>query len=316
LLLGSIGLADSVAKPGGTSAGDVHEGVMHIPLVWSAALQPESVSLAVPGNCEGSIDMDLRWSEEDDTVKLHLKGKHVLDPHPTVTRTQGVDFFPNPFWPEAQSFTNGRYQFWFISPSEEILFYYDAATLNLLGTEVDFPTQPPNSIPISIPTVKVLGSDFIHPDENGDVDVHFTWAYHGLVRLDRPELSHMIVSFPPHNLCESNPFRYDLSHTRGYISKPRPAAEARPFSAYLKNGFIIQITVEPPQYFVDPPRDTQTATYNNVTNIPGLVPKGYIFDIDAMFSNVAPGIKPFFGAGHCQDTFSGVHTKNLNFCGP
>jgi hypothetical protein len=315
LLFGSIGLADhSVSE--GTSSGDVHKGKMYVPLLWSASLSPETFSVAVPGNCQGTVDLTMKWDEEEDFLKIRLKGKNVLTPHPTVHRTPGVDFFPNAFWPEAEDIIGGRYQLWFISPSEEFDFYYDGSTLDLLGSEHDFATPPAGSIPVHVPGIKVLGSEFFQPQANGDLDVEFTWSYSGLVRLDRPEFSHMFVSFPPHNLCESNPFRYDLSTTRGYISEPRPASEARPFPAYFKNGIIFQITVEPPSYFVEPPRDTQTAVYNNATGIGGLIPRGYTFDIDAFFMNVAPPIKPFPLAGQCVNYFSGVHTQNLNFCGP
>lgn len=314
LLFGSMVLADQSFQEG-VSYGDVYAGKMEVPLLWSAALAPETMSLAVPGNCQGTINLTMRWDEDEDWVKIRLKGKNVLTKHPTVQRTPGVSFFANQFWPEQASFTNGRYQLWFISPAEEIDFYYDFATLDLIGSNHDFATPPP-AIPVHIPGIKVLGSDFFQPKPNGDLDVEFTWSYSGLVRLDRPELSHMFVSFPPHNLCESDQFRYDLSTTRGYISEPRPASEARGFPAYFENGIIFQITVEPPQYPVEPPRDTQTAVYSNTTGIPGLIPRGYTFDLDAFFSNVAPPIKPSPVAGQCFDYYTGLHTKNLNFCGP
>jgi len=315
LLVGSIGLADHSFEEG-VSSGDVHKGTMYVPLIWGAAMQPEALSVAVPGNCQRTIDMTIRWDEDHDWVKVRLKGRGVLEPYPTVDRTQGVDFFPNPWWPEQKSFVNGRYQFWFISNAEEHTFYYDHNTLDLIGSDLDFATPPPGAIEIPIPIAKVLGSEFFQPSANGDVDVEWTWKYSGLVRLDRPEFSHMFGAFPPPNLCGSNQYRYDLSTTRGYISEPRPASEARPFSAYLKNGLIFQITIEPPQYPVEPPRDTQTATYNNATVFGGLVPPGYTWDIDAAFMNLAPGIKPFGAMGQCVNFFSGVHTKNLNFCGP
>lgn len=314
MFFGTVVLADQAFQEG-RSFGDVHEGKMEIPLYWSAATAPEVYSVAMPGDCQRSINLTMRWDEEQDWLKVRLKGKHVLMPHPTVTRVPGVTFFPNPFWPEQAAYTNGRYQLWFISPSEEIHFYYDGATLDLVGSNHDFPSQPPGTIDVPIPGIKVLGSDFFQPDANGNLDVEFTWSYSGLVRLDRPELSHMFVSFPPHNLCESNPYRYDLSTTRGYISAPRPAAEARPFSAYFENGVIFQITIEPPQYPVEPPRDTQAVAYSNATGFGGLIPRGYTFDIDAFFSNVAPGIKPL-PVTQCADWYTGVHTQNLNFCGP
>jgi hypothetical protein len=314
LLFGSIGLADHDFQEG-TSHGDVHEGQMYVPLIWGAAVPPENLAAALPGNCQGTVDLTMKWNEDEDWVKVRIEGKNVLTPYPNLDRTPGVDFFPNAFWPEAEDIVGGRYQLWLISPSEEIDFYYDFVTKDLLGSEHDFATPPP-AIAIHVPGTKVIGSTPFQPDEDGDVDIEFTWSYSGMVRLDRPDLSHMFTSYPPHNLCEGNEYRYDLSTTRGYISEPRPASEARPFSAYFRNGIIFAITMEPATYVVDPPRDTQILTYANASAIPGLIPRGYTIDIDALFMNLAPPVKPLPVAGQCVNYYGGVHTKNLNFCGP
>jgi hypothetical protein len=315
LLFGSIGFADSSFEEG-TSSGDVHKGRMYVPLHWAASVAPETLSPPVPGDCEGTVDLTMKWDEEEDYVKVRLKGKNVLTPHPTVLRTPGVDFFPNPFWPEQEDIVGGRYQFWIVSPAEAINLYYDPSNGNLLGSEHDFPAPPAGSITIPVPGIKAIPSQFFQPKPNGDLDVEIEWSYSALTRLDLPSLSHLFVTFPPHNLCGNNQFRYDLSTTRGYLSQPRPAAEARPFSAYFENGMIFQITIEPPVPYTNPPLDTQIATYNNATGIAGLIPRGYAFDIDAFFMNLAPPIKPSPVAGQCVSYFSGVHTKNLNFCGP
>ena len=314
-LFGSICLADSAYEEG-TSSGDVHKGRMHVPLRWNVSLPPETFSPVVPGNCQNTIDLSLKWDEDHDFVKVRLQGKNVLTPHPTVLRTAGVDFFPNAFWPEQEDVIGGRYQFWFISPAEEFELYYDGMTLDLLGTQFEFASPPPGSIPIRVPGIKVIPSPFFQPNANGDVDVEFEWSYSQMLHGDLPGMSHLFVTFPPQNLCESHPFRYDLSTTRGYISDPRPASEARPFSAFYENGMIFQITIEPPVYYTNPPLDTQIATYNNASGFGGLIPPGYAFDIDAFFGNVAPPIKPSPIAGQCVPFYSGVHTKNLNFCGP
>lgn len=315
LLSGSLGLADSTFQEG-ESSGDVHRGTMYVPMHWSTSVAPETLSIPLPGNCQGTVDMTMKWNEEEDWVKVRLKGKNVLTPHPNVQRTAGVDFFPNAFWPEPKDVVGGRYQFWLISPAEEFELYYDGTTLDLLGSQFDFASPPPGSIPVRVPGIKIIPSTFFQPKPNGDLDVELTWKYSGLTRLDIPQLSHIFVTYPPHNLCQGNNFRYDLSTTRGYESQPRPAAEARPFSAYFENGIIFQITIEPPVPFTNPPLDTQIATYNNASGIGGLIPRGYVFDIDAFFMNVAPPIKPSPVDGQCTRYYSGVHTKNLTFCGP
>ena len=314
LLFGSSSLADSPLDA--FSSGNFHKGVIAIPLFRGAAPQPEVTIPALPNNCERHVDMTVRWNEEEDWVKVNLRGKGVLEQFPTITRTEGVNFFPNQFWPEIKDIVHGRYQFWFISAAEELTFYYDATTLDLLGSELDFPSQPPNTIAIPIPSAKIVGSEFIQPDANGDLDVELTFPYSGVVRGDRPDLAHHMVGFPFPNLCQGNQYRFDLSTARGYISKPLPASHARPFSDYLRNGLIYSITVEPPTPYVDPPLDTQFVTYGNATTFGGFIPDGYTWDIDAVFMNLAPPIKPRPGAGACQEYYTGFHTKNMNFCGP
>lgn len=300
----------------GLSYGDVHKGKMSVPLRWAAALAPETFAPAQQGNCEGIINLTMTWDEDDDEVKVKLKGKNVLTPYPNVDRVPGVNFSPNPFFPETEDVVGGRYQLWLISPAEEITLFYSGATGDLLGSEHDLGAQPPGSFPVHTVATKVVGSKFFQPNSHGDVDVEFEWSYSAMVRLDRPEYSHLFATFPPPNTCGFNRFRYDLSTTRPLITNPRPASEARPFSDYYRNGFIFQITIEPAQYFHEPPLDTMIATYNNATTIAGLVPPGYAVDIDATFMNVAPPIKPHPSGGQCVDVFSGFHTKGLNFCNP
>lgn len=313
-----LGASPGHADPPKTahSAGDYHKGKLELPLIRGVAVPFELTVLATPHNCERQIAMKLSWDEEENWVKVELHGKGVLERYPTFHRTPGVNFVPNAFWPESQNIDNGRYQLWIISPAEEIKFYYSGTTLDLLGSEYDFPVQPPGSLDVSLPTVKVFPLPFMQPEANGDLDFEFTWAYDRTLRGDRPEFAHHMVSFPPPNLCGANPFRFDLSTVRGYISKPLPVAKARPFSDFLRNGFLFDITVEPAQYFTEPPLTTQIATYGNSTLFGGAVPKGYIWDIDASFMNVAPPIKPWESAGKCEDWYRPLHTQNLNFCSP
>src|SRR5262245_40421544 len=155
MLLGSTSLADTPVSA--FSTGNFHKGEMHFPLYRGASQQPEVIVPALPGNCERHVDTTVKWNEEQNKVTVRLRGKGVLDPHPTITRTLGVDFFPNPFWPEAKDIVDGVYQFWLVSPAEELTFYYDGTTLDLLGSTYEFPTPPPGAIPVPIPSVKLLG---------------------------------------------------------------------------------------------------------------------------------------------------------------
>ncbi len=313
IIQGSSGFADApvIAKSGG----DHHKGFMTVPLYRGVGVPPEATVIALPNNCEGQIEANLRWDEATNEVKVKLRGKGVLVPHPNIDRVPGVNYFPNPFWPEIEDISNGRYQFWIISQGELLDFYYDGTTLDLLGSEIDFPSPPPGSITISIPSVRAIGTDFFQPDANGDLEFDFTFAYDKMVRGDLPQFAQVVEGFPTPNLCYSNQYRVDQSYLRGY-ARTLPASEAKNFADYLRNGFFLSITVEPPEYYTYPPLDHLFSTYSNATQFGGAVPRGYTWDLDAAFMNVAPAIRPWPGQGQCVDWFAGVHDKGNDFCNP
>ncbi|MCA9634744.1 MAG: hypothetical protein KC420_01780, partial [Myxococcales bacterium] len=246
---------------------------------------------------------------------VKLKGKNALEAFPSVDRTVGVNFEPNQFWPDIEDYDNGRYQLWLFSAGGPLLtFYYSGETLDLLGSELDFDLPPAGSIPVAFPTLYGFATPFFQPDGNNDVDFEWTFDYDKSIRGDRADLAHMYVTFPPPNLCLVNPFRLDLSTLRPYISPPVPAAEARPWSDYLRSGLLFDITIETPEYVTEPPRTVAVGTYSGSTAIGGGIPKGWTMDIDAAFMSIAPPIREWGGANECSDYWGGVHTKGINFC--
>lgn len=287
-----------------------------MPLHRGSAVAFETYLPPLPSNCEGELVVDLSWDEEENWVKVKLKGEHVLTPHPSIQRTEGVNFFTNPFFPEQEDFDNGRYLFWILSPAPMITVYYDGVTLDMLGTDNEFSTPPPNSIPVQAPGIKLFPTPFFQPDENGNVDFEWTFAYDHCVRGDRPDLAHLLNTYPPSNLCLANPVRYDLTTTRPYVSEPRPASEALSFSEFLRNGLIFDTTIEPPDYYTEPPRAHQTSAYSGMTLNGGGVPRNWALDLDAVFMNNSPPIMPSPFAGTCVDSYVPNHIKNINFCGP
>lgn len=312
LTLASLGAAhdSSVPRSGGTSA----KGKLEMPLFRGNVMPFEITIAKAPSGCSGELKLTLSWDEEDNEVRLRLDGEHVLTPHPTVLRTTGVDYFPNAFLPEPEDVVNGRNQFWVITTGPKINFYYDSTTLNLMGSEYDFASPPPGAIPLPLPTLRAVGSPFFQPESDGDL--HFSWnfAYDHVTRGDRPEFSHHFVSFPPPNLCQAHPFRFDLSTARPYVSKPRPASEATNFGDFLRGGLIFDTTIDPAEYHVEPPLTTFIATYSGATVIAGTIPKDWTMDIEAAFMNIAPPIRPWAGAGSNAQFFNPMHTKGLNFC--
>jgi hypothetical protein len=305
-------MADSPNETPFSIGGD-SVGLLHLPLHRGDIAPFELTVVATPNNCETNPTLDLSWDQAKNIVDVHITGKGVLPYRPNVFRTEGVDFFPNPFIHQPKDIIGGRHQFWVITPGRDLTFYYDPATLNLMGSDLDFAT-PPSPISISLPTLLALGSPFFQPEPNGDVDFEYTIPYDHMVRGDAPDFSHIYVSFPPPNLCQINPFRIDQSTLRPYAGPTRPASEALSFSQYLKGGLVFDWTIEPAEYFVLPPSVTWLATWSNVTVFGGGIPKNWAFDIEAVFMNVAPPIRPWAGAGSCTN-FYYDHQRTNNFCG-
>lgn len=313
LLLGSAGLADSPPVP--ASGGNVNEGELRLSLNPGGVVPPEIVVPVLPDCDSKAVDLKIRWSHDDNKVKIRAKGDHVLAKRPTVSRTLGVDYVPNPFFQQPKDIVAGRYQFWIISPSRLLTFYYDGATLNLLGSDLDFATQPANSVAIQIPSLKMIGSDFFQPDKDGNLDFEWDIDYDHMVRGDRSDLAHLFFTFPPPNLCQINPFRLDQSTLRPYTSAPLPAAAAQSWSDWDRNGMVFDITIEPATTFLDPPTFTNFGSYSGGTLIAGAIPKGWSMDIDAAFMNIAPPIRAWGGAGTCA-SFYKDHVTGNNFCPP
>ncbi len=308
-----VGDVDATGAGGPKAKGTYEKGKLEVELYRGAAQPLELVVIPTPNDCNGHIDLKMEWDEEENEVTVKLKGKNVLEPYPDVDRTVGVDFKPNPWFPEPEDITDGRYQLWIVTNGRALTFYYDPGTLDLMGSELDFPGGPPPGIPVPFPTLRLFPSPFFQPKANGDLDYEWTFPYDQVVRGDLPHLSEYYLTFPPPNLCQVNPFQIHNSHLRPYGSKPLQAAEGPSFAEYLRGGLIFDITVEPPEYFTDRAIQTGVGSYSQTTMI-GVIPNGQTLDIDAVFGNVGPPIRPWSGAGECNLNAQPFHKPDANFC--
>lgn len=304
-------------KPHGPyGKGDIEKGELSVELFRGAAVPFELMVVPTPCDCAGHLELEIEWDASDNEVEIELEGDHgSLEAFPDVDRTAGVNWEFNPFFADPEDIVDGRYQLWIIGSGGPIsIFYYDPATLDLMGSQYDFAVPPP-AIPVFFPTLYMVSTPMFQPDGSGEVDEHWTFAYDAMVRGDFPQYAHHVVSFPPPNLCGASADRLDLSTLRTYVSNPLPAAQARPFSDFLRDGLLFDVTIEPSSYFSDPPKTTTIATYSGATAAGGGVPEGWTFDIDAAFMNVAPPIRPWPGAGSCEPWWGGIHTTGLDVCG-
>lgn len=319
LSVGTAGHADSPPRKIQASSGTAEAGFLTVPLYRGAAVPDEFTVIATPQNCRGSIQATYTWNEQENWMRLNLKGKGVLQQYPSIHRTEGVDYFPNPFWPEQKDFDNGRYQFWTIVAADVATFYYSAETLQLLGSQYDFATPPPNSIPVRLPVFAALPTPFFEPDANGDLDLTVEYQYDHLVRPDLPQFAHTFGTFIPHSLCTANPFRYDQTSTRPYAITV-DASYSKSFREFLENGLVFDMTVEPPSYYTFPPLTTMSGVYSNAAAVAGAVPQGWSLDLEAVFGSLAPPIRPLPtapGANEaCVNWFKPKRDRSFNICGP
>jgi hypothetical protein len=282
------------------------------------AAQPfELTVIATPNDCAGFLTLSMAWSRRHNRVVIELDGPPgSLLPKPSVHRTPGVNYEPNAFFPESADIVNGRYQLWLVGAGGPLLdFHYSGETLDLLGSEVDFPDDPPaESIAVPFPTLFMVSTPMFQPRRDGSVQLHWSFPYHSAHRGDRPELSHHVLTFTPPNLCGANPNALHLSTLRPYLSAPRPRAEARPWSDYLRGGMLFDVTVEPREYPQEPPMSTLIGSYSGATGVGSNVPRGYTFDVPGAIAGVAPPIRPWAGANGCFDHYAPLHTSNINFC--
>ena len=313
--LGVAPIADASAPDGPWGKGNVDKGELRVELYRGGAV-PLELTVAATRDCDAHLELDMKWDAAENTVRIKLTGENALDRFPDLQRTEGVDFFPNAFIPEPEDIDDGRYQLWIVSAAGPLMpFYYDVETLDLVGGPPGDP--PPMTIPVPFPTLYMFATQMFQPDHDGDVHMVYEFAYDSVRRGDRPELSYHVITFPPPNLCGANPFRLDLSTLRPYIADAYVTEEhSRPWSDFLRGGLLFDVTIEPAEYFTEPPRTTLIGTYSGATAVGGGVPRNWTLDIDAAFMNVAPPIVPWPGAGSCQNWFNPVHTQGLNFCAP
>lgn len=314
-------LASADHPDGPHGKGDLDKGELEIELYRGVAVPFELSVVETPGNCEGEIDLKIKWDADDNEVKVRMTSdNNTLEPHPNVDRTFGVDYLPNQFFEEPEDVLNGRYQLWIISAAGPVMnFWYSPETLDLVGGPGEFPdpeNPPMGLIPVPFPTLYMFSTPMFQPNDDGKVNMNWEFPYDGAHRGDRPEYSYHYVTFPPPNLCGANPFRLDLSHLRPYITAPLPRSEARPWSDYLRGGLLFDVTIEPGEYFMEPPLTSLTATYSGATAVGGSIPRGWQLDIESAFAGLAPPIKQFTGANTCEQYFEGFHDPGINFCAP
>src|SRR6185295_6920992 len=190
--------------------GDDNRGALVAPMYRGASDGIEDYVYAPPdGDCENARGvMRIDWNSKQNVVKYQLKYKKI-PPHPSIHRTEGVDFFPNPAHLAPKDFDNGGYRFWTILAAQSFLndFYYSATTLDFVGSQYDFPAgQPPGTIKVQNPVFGLLTNHLMFPEEDGSLFREWTMPY-DKVEVEGGPWSLGIATYIPLTLCEGNEFQ-------------------------------------------------------------------------------------------------------------
>ncbi|HZN92930.1 MAG TPA: hypothetical protein VFB81_09490 [Myxococcales bacterium] len=286
--------------------GDEDHGALVMPMWRGAAAGIEDYIFTPPdhdcANARGLFRLD--WNAATNTVRYQLKFKKV-PVKPEVKRTEGVDFFFNPWHDAAKDFKNGGYRFWTILSAQGLLndFYYDAATLLLVGSEWDFPGgQPAGTIKISVPVFALQASRLMFPDPDGQIFHEYTVPY------DHPTVeggaySFGLATYLPLDLCEGHPVQPTLGQLRTWVSPwlpPNQPGYQFTFKDLLERGLVFDTTVDENKPF--PQTDgylpyifSGVAFIGNEPVFQGGIPSGYRNNLGAVILQVAPGIVPLQG---------------------
>ncbi|MRG92753.1 hypothetical protein [Polyangium spumosum] len=304
--------------------GDNDRGSVYAPLWRGANANIEDLIIAPPGgdcrNVKGTVRVD--WDKAANTVRITLKGRNIPRA-PVVERTEGVDYFHNPFHLRQKDLLVTGYRLWTIFGTINTAltsFYYDADTNLLLGSEYDFPGgPPPNSITVGFPIFPLVSSIVVNPDAQGRLYHQYTIPYDHVTQ-EGGQTGAAIVTNLPHDLCQSNPADPTAGQLRPYVYGWLPPNTGPSFADILRAGVIFDMSIEDaatPYPNNDPPYVFSGASLiSNFAGMQGGTPNGYHLHLNRVVRNVAPVIHPIPGGNGlgCQPFLATPHVTGPNFC--
>ena len=328
---------DGSLSPGWTQAdeemlvpvwlGDDDRGALVSPMFRGAAAGIEDYVFTPPdGDCASTRGVfRIDWDAAANTVRYQVKLKKV-PVRPSVRRTEGVDYFPNPYHDTPKDIRNGGYRLWTVLSAQGLLndFYYDAGTLLFAGSQWDFPGgQPAGTIKVSVPVFALQSTVVMLPDRDGQMFHQYTVPY------DRPTVeggaySFGLATYIPLDLCEGHPVQPTLGQLRPWVSPWLPPGTPGydfSFRDMLARGMVFSVTVEEDKAF---PQTRGFAPYvysgipimGNEPVFQGGVPSGYRNDLASVILQVVPGIRPIPGGNGpgCHSFLVDPHVHGPRFC--
>jgi hypothetical protein len=199
--------------------GNDQKGQLYTPLYRGALPGIEEwVYTPRSGDCtqlKGTVRVD--WDKDANTVHFLIKGRG-FDPHPSVHRTEGVNWWFNPFHPAPKDIDGGAYRLWIIEAAvtnKEKLWYAPPGAYPdcqfgppcgpLRATQYTAASQPPDApIELDVPTFSITGTLQFQPDDSGFFSHEFTNRYDAFTNEGGAH-SRDWVTFAPEDLCQAHP---------------------------------------------------------------------------------------------------------------
>jgi hypothetical protein len=248
-----------------------NEGSFEVPLRLGAAA-PTEVAIEEPIQCRSDAWARARITYSKSRNEVVLEATYDGLPY-RMSYTRAVDI-STPYNQFPVSVTQGKWQIWFVGRmlNFDTTYYYDASTLQLIGSEHDLPGGPPaNSIAVPIATMHMTSTPLFEGTPEGKASVRFVFRYDQM--LDDRSSGGVYFSYVPYNLCK--PDEYGLYYTDGGLA----VSKAMNFDQVLQSiwsgyGMALATSLEPdpkPSYLDsrDNPMITWAGTYPMVT------PRGY-----------------------------------------
>jgi hypothetical protein len=305
-------------------AGDYDHGALYTPLWRGAFPGVEDYVYTPPGadcsDVKGTVRVD--WDSTANTVHFLIKTRG-LPAHPTVQRTEGVNWFPAPFHAAPKDVLVSAYRLWIVvtSTTHTANFFYDPASLSLLGSDLDFPSGPPSPVSISIPILALSDSLGFDIGADGHASHQYTVPYDRFT-TEGGFYAFTYATFAPTDLCEAAPFQPDISQLRPYVSAWQPPSAGMSWKTMLSKGIGFDIQIDDASQDLSATGGNLPYGYSGISvagNVPafkGGIPKGQAMSIVAAFRNVGPAIEPVVGGDGpgCHSYVFEPHVTAPRFC--
>lgn len=187
-----------LAATAATAQHPASRGRIDLPMNLGAGIGSEMIVME-PSMCEGRAEASISWNQKANRVKVKAEFEG-LPYRPRLC----YDFNPQvhyPFNTFPDCVEEGRWQIWLLGRifDKTSIFYYDAATGELLGNEHDLGRPEPGWVPVPMPVTHMVCLDLFESDpETLKANVTFQLHYNRI--LDDEGTGGVYVGIVPRNL--------------------------------------------------------------------------------------------------------------------